>query len=70
MLKKVVDRAKQIRRSEGFKLSVATPQRLSLLARQRLNRGVFAIEIQENSGFFSEKPKPTASSKAWGKRLA
>jgi hypothetical protein len=53
MLKKVVDRAKQIRRSEGFKLSVATPQRLSLLARQRLNRGVFAIEIQENSGFFS-----------------
>ncbi|CAD6531129.1 O-fucosyltransferase family protein [Paraburkholderia metrosideri] len=53
MLKKVVDRAKQIRRSEGFKHSVATPQRLSLHARQRLNRGVFAIEIQENSGFFS-----------------
>jgi hypothetical protein len=53
MLKKVVDRARQIRRSEGFKHSVATPQRLSLHARQRLNRGVFAIEIQENSGFFS-----------------
>ncbi|SDR23152.1 hypothetical protein SAMN05443245_3752 [Paraburkholderia fungorum] len=53
MLKKVVDRARQIRRSEGFKHSVATPLRLSLHARQRFNRGVFAIEIQENSGFFS-----------------
>lgn len=53
MLKKVVDRARQLRRSEGFKHSVATPHRLTLHARQRLNRGVFAIEIQENSGFFS-----------------
>lgn len=53
MLRKVVDRAKQIRRSEGFKHSVATPRRLSLHATQRLNRGVFSIEIQENSGFFS-----------------
>ncbi|CAB3808371.1 hypothetical protein LMG28614_06783 [Paraburkholderia ultramafica] len=53
MLKKVVDRARQFRRSEGFKHSMATPHRLSLHARQRLNRGVFAIEIQENSGFFS-----------------
>jgi hypothetical protein len=53
MLKKVVDRARQLRRSEGFKHSVATPLRLSLYARQRLNRGVFAIEIRENSGFFS-----------------
>jgi hypothetical protein len=53
MLRKVVDRAKQIRRSEGFKHSVATPRRISLHATQRLNRGVFAIEIQENSGFFS-----------------
>ncbi|AJZ62442.1 hypothetical protein OI25_4646 [Paraburkholderia fungorum] len=53
MLRKVVDRAKQIRRSEGFKHSVAMPRRLSLHARQRLNRGVFSIEIQENSGFFS-----------------
>jgi hypothetical protein len=53
MLRKVVDRAKQIRRSEGFKHSVAMPHRISLHARQRLNKGVFAIEIQENSGFFS-----------------
>lgn len=53
MLRKVVDRARQIRRSEGFKHSVATPRRISLHAKQRLNRGMFAIEIQENSGFFS-----------------
>ncbi|MFM0420411.1 O-fucosyltransferase family protein [Paraburkholderia aromaticivorans] len=53
MLGKVVDRAKKIRRSEGFKHSVATPRRISLHATQRLNRGIFAIEIQENSGFFS-----------------
>jgi hypothetical protein len=53
MLRKVVDRAKKIRRSEGFKHSVATPRRISLHAAQRLNRGVFSIEIQETSGFFS-----------------
>ncbi|SIT45418.1 conserved hypothetical protein [Paraburkholderia ribeironis] len=53
MLRKVVDRAKQFRRSEGFKHSIATPRRLSLHATQRLNGGVFAIEIRENSGFFS-----------------
>ncbi|WP_341314640.1 hypothetical protein WN982_04845 [Paraburkholderia sp. IMGN_8] len=53
MLRKVVDRAKQIRRSEGFKHSVAMPSRMSLHAKQRLNKGVFAIEIRENSGFFS-----------------
>ncbi|SAL09434.1 O-fucosyltransferase family protein [Caballeronia telluris] len=53
MLRKVVDRVRQFRRSEGFKHSVATPIRFSLHARQRLNRSVFAIEIRENSGFFS-----------------
>ncbi|MDE1182349.1 hypothetical protein [Paraburkholderia sp.] len=53
MLRKVVDRARQIRRSERFKYSVAMPSRVSLHAMQRLNRGVFAVEIQENSGFFS-----------------
>ncbi|CAE6729587.1 hypothetical protein R69927_01743 [Paraburkholderia domus] len=53
MLRRVVDRAKQIRRSEGFKHSVAMPRRISLHAKQRLNKGVFSIEIQENSGFFS-----------------
>jgi hypothetical protein len=53
MLRKVVDRVRQFRRSEGFKHSLATPIRFSLHARQRLNRNVFAIEIRENSGFFS-----------------
>ena len=53
MLRRVVDRAKQFRRSEGFKHSIATPSRVSLHARQRLNKGVFSIEIRENSGFFS-----------------
>jgi hypothetical protein len=53
MLRKVADRIKQLRRSEGFKHSVSTPIRVSLHARQRLNKGVFAIEIRENSGFFS-----------------
>src|ERR1700751_1882574 len=53
MLRRVFDRAKRFRRSEGFKHSVATPRRISLHATQRLNRGIFSIEIQENSGFFS-----------------
>jgi hypothetical protein len=53
MLRRVVDRVRQFRRSEGFKYSLATPIRFSLHARQRMNRSVFAIEIKENSGFFS-----------------
>lgn len=53
MLRKVVERVRQFRRSEGFKHSLATPVRFSLHARQRLNRNVFAIEIRETSGFFS-----------------
>ncbi|MFM0738218.1 hypothetical protein PQQ51_13330 [Paraburkholderia xenovorans] len=53
MLGRVVDRAKRLRRSERFKHSIATPRRISLHATQRLNRGIFAIEIRENSGFFS-----------------
>lgn len=53
MLRNILDRAKQIRRSEGFKHSMATPSRVSLHALQRLNKGVFSIEIREHSGFFS-----------------
>jgi hypothetical protein len=53
MLREVVDRVRQFRRSEGFKHSLATPVRFSLHARQRLNSGVFAIEIKANSGFFA-----------------
>jgi hypothetical protein len=53
MLRRVVDRAKKFRRSEAFKHSIATPSRFSLHAKQRLNKGIFAIEIREISGFFS-----------------
>ena len=53
MLRMVVDRLRQFRRSEGFKYSIATHSRLSLFALQQLNRGVFSIEIRENCGFFA-----------------
>ncbi|PXW25369.1 O-fucosyltransferase family protein [Paraburkholderia caballeronis] len=53
MSRNVVDFARRIRRSEGFKSLVATPGRLAIRAQQRLNHGVFSIEIREISGFFS-----------------
>lgn len=53
MLRTVVERFRKVRRSEAFKHYVAAPSRISLHARQRLNRGVFAVEIRETSGFFS-----------------
>ncbi|WP_420992301.1 hypothetical protein ACKI2N_030535 [Cupriavidus sp. 30B13] len=53
MLQEVMERARRIRRSERFKYAAATFARLSLHATQRLNPGVFAIDIHENSGFFS-----------------
>ncbi|WP_059412528.1 hypothetical protein [Cupriavidus basilensis] len=52
-LREAMERARQIRRSERFKYALATFSRLALHARQRLNPGVFAIDIHENSGFFS-----------------
>jgi hypothetical protein len=53
MLRKLIDLARHIRRSEGFKHSISTPGRISLHAQQRLNRGLFSIEIRAHSGFFS-----------------
>jgi hypothetical protein len=53
MFGKLIDIARQVRRSEGFKNTLNTPTRISLHARQRLNGGHFAIEIRANSGFFS-----------------
>jgi hypothetical protein len=53
MFRMVVDQLKKLRRSEAFKYSLATPSRSMLFARQRLNRGVFSIEIMENCGFFA-----------------
>ncbi|SIT50530.1 conserved hypothetical protein [Paraburkholderia piptadeniae] len=53
MLSKLIDIARDIRRSERFKQSISTPGRISLHAQQRLNHGYFAIEIRAHSGFFS-----------------
>ncbi|MEA3122377.1 MAG: hypothetical protein QOH33_1955 [Paraburkholderia sp.] len=53
MLRKTFDLARRIRRGERFKYAVFTLSRVSLHARQRLNKGVFAIDIQASSGFFS-----------------
>lgn len=53
MYRNVLGFAKGVRRSEWFKYSIGTPKRLSIHAKQRLNNGVFSIEIHENSGFFS-----------------
>lgn len=53
MIGNLIDIARQVRQSEGFKNALNTPVRLSLHARQRLNRGYFVIEIRANSGFFS-----------------
>jgi len=53
MIGNLIDIARQIRQSESFKNTLNTPARLSLHARQRMNRGYFVIEIRANSGFFS-----------------
>ncbi|TDQ85317.1 hypothetical protein [Paraburkholderia silvatlantica] len=53
MFRNLIGFAKQVRRSEGVKNVLNTPARLSLHAKQRLNRGHFVIEIRANSGFFS-----------------
>jgi len=53
MIGNLIDIARQIRQSEGFKNALNTPVRLSLHGRQRLNRGYFVIEIRATSGFFS-----------------
>ncbi|MEM5450657.1 hypothetical protein [Paraburkholderia guartelaensis] len=53
MFRNLTEFARQVRRSEDFKNALNTPARLSLHAKQRLNRGHFVIEIRANSGFFS-----------------
>jgi hypothetical protein len=45
--------AKNVRRSAGFKFLIATRKRMSVKARQRLNDGVFSVEIEARCGFFS-----------------
>lgn len=45
--------ARKVRRSATFKVAVSTPKRLTLRAQQRLNAGIFSVEIQANAGFFA-----------------
>jgi hypothetical protein len=45
--------ARNIRRSNAFKNAVAAPKRLAVKRQQRLNKGIFSVEIQANSGFFA-----------------
>jgi hypothetical protein len=52
-MSKAVSFAKKIRRSSTFISTVAMPKRLVVSARQRANKGIFSIEIEANSGFFS-----------------
>lgn len=53
MYRDVIDLVRKVRRSEGFKHLIGTPARVAVHTRQRLNKGVFAIDIYEVSGFFS-----------------
>lgn len=53
MLSRLIEFARSIRRSEGFKYSVSTPRRASLHMRQRWNHQYFVVEIRAHSGFFS-----------------
>jgi|GEM_PF-935822 len=53
MFGNLIEIARQVRRTEGFKNGINTPARILLHARQRLNGGYFVIEIRATSGFFS-----------------
>lgn len=53
MAPNILSIAKSIRRSSAFKTAVATPKRLAVKRQQRLNRGIYSVEIQANSGFFA-----------------
>jgi hypothetical protein len=52
MLSNILSMARKVRRSEHFKSLVATRKRMSIKARQRLNEGIFSIEIEAKLGFF------------------
>lgn len=53
MASRLLSIARKIRRSDAFKNTVATPKRLAVKTQQRLNRGIFSVEIRGNSGFFA-----------------
>jgi len=49
----LISLARTIRRSTAFKNVVAAPKRLTVRVQQRLNRGIFSVEIHSNLGFFA-----------------
>src|SRR5260370_5476813 len=53
MASRLLSIARKIRRSDAFKNTVAAPKRLAVKTQQRLNKGIFSVEIQGNSGFFA-----------------
>jgi hypothetical protein len=53
MLTRLLNAARQVRRSDAFKDAVATPARWAISRRQRANEGIFSIEIESVSGFFA-----------------
>jgi hypothetical protein len=52
-MSKIVDFAKRVRRGSGFKTALAMPRRLAIAARQRVNHGIYSIEIEARAGFFA-----------------
>lgn len=53
MLSNLLSIARRLRRSDSFKSLIAVRRRLSIKAEQRLNKGIFSIEIEARSGFFA-----------------
>ena len=47
------DHARSIVRSSRFKTAIATPKRLTVRLQQKLNRGIFSVELHTNAGFFA-----------------
>jgi hypothetical protein len=53
MASNILSIARKIRRSTVFNTAVSTPKRLTVKAQQRLNRGIFSVEIRANAGLFA-----------------
>ena len=53
MLWHILGIARRVKRSDAFKDAIATPKRLAVKIRQRINQDVFSVEIQARSGFFA-----------------
>jgi hypothetical protein len=45
--------ARGIRHSSGFKTTVGAPKRLKVRLQQKLNRGIFSVELHTSAGFFA-----------------